>query len=1331
MKRLNLLCQGLAVLITGFSVLLLFPANFASAQAISTGTVVGIVADQTGAVIPGADITLTDTSTRSSRKTVANATGQYVFVSVAPGVYTVSASRQGFSTIVIRNQTVSVGTQTTADFKMPIGAQTNTVEVDANNGSDLQTLNATVGSTVEPEAINSLPAIGRDVSTFATLQPGVTPGGAVAGTVSDQAVFQLDGGNVSDDMDGNQGYVGSSANNPTGVTSLGSGASGVIPMPADSIEEFKVNTAGQTADFNSSSGAQSMVVTKRGRDHWHGTAYEYYLDSSFGGNSWQNNLTKTAKPIYHYNRFGAAEGGRILPQLWGGRTYLFVNYEGFRYPNSATYERVVPSANMRNGIVSFNGNTYNMKAIDPRGIGVAPDVSYMWNTFEPIGNDASCGTLSGAYCDGVNELGYKANVQLPESSNFGVVRIDHDFTQKWRFNSSYRYFNQSQASNSQVDIGGFFSGDKSGVPVATASHPLAPWYFVAGLTTTVTTNTTNDFHYSFLRNDWSWVTNNAPAQVSGLGGAMEPFGESATNVLAPVNVNTSSIRQRTWDGHDNFLRDDVTMLKGNHLLQFGGQYEHNYYYFDRTDNGSGINYTTTYQLGDSNGSGLISLPGLTANGYPTGSGPARVASAVLGMVTDSQVAYTRSGSNLQLNPPLTLAQEQVTVPFYNVYFSDTWHMKPSFTFNYGLGWTMEMPPAEKHSLQVVAVDQSGEPIVAADYLQQRKAAAIQGDVYNPEVGFALTSNVGNGEKYPYNPFYGSFSPRISAAWSPSFSGDGVLHHIFGTSATVIRGGYGRVYGRLNGVGQVLVPLQGAGLIQPVQCRDALATGVCGSSAPNDTTAFRVGVDGTTAPLPPASATLPQPLYPGYNSVESATDSLLDPHFRPNDVDSFNLTYQRQINSKMLVEVGYIGRLIHHEFQSVNINSVPYMMSVGGQTFANAYAAIETAMGCATSAGQCAHTLALATAKNPVFPTVAPQPFFEAALAGTGYCNGYANCTTAVLNKEISNLGQQYVFNLWSDLDGGSAKTGGGFNFPRSMMGTPIPGQANGANGQVGSGIALMTANGHSNYNGGFVSFKVSNWHGLMVQENLTLSKALGTQAAAQSQSGATVFDPFNLDLDYGPQPFDQRVIFNTFMVYTPTWYAHQSGILGRVASGWTFSPILSAGSGSRMRCTTVSGSQSFGSADGANFSDSENCVFTTPYHGGHSAHYNVTGGADAYGNVVGTKVAGTGGAAVNMFQNPVAVYSQVRAPILGIDKRDGTPISGLPYWDMDISVRKNVKISERTSLEASGIITNIFNHNVFANPGFSIASGSVASFGVINSQGNASREIQMGIRANF
>jgi hypothetical protein len=1309
----------------------------AFAQATSTGTVTGVATDATGAVIADAAITMTDTVNGTKRTTTTNKDGQYVLVNVPPATYNITCTKAGFQVDQIVGQAVSVGTQTTANFSMVVGSQTTVVEVQAA-ASDLQTMNATIGDTVNPLEITSLPSVARDVSTFATLQPGVTPGGSVAGTVTDQAVFQLDGGNNSSDMDGSMlNYTGAFGGNTSGVTAIGAGSSGVMPMPQDSVEEFKVATSGQTADFNNSSGMQVQVVTKRGTNTWHGTVYEYYLDSNIGANTWQNNhptvvwgTTYTAKPSNHYNRFGAAAGGPIAPPLLGGKTYFFANYEGFRFPNSATYERAVPSPLMLAGNVSFLNSAgvqtvYNLKTVDPRGIGLNPTVAKMWSTQLPAGNDTSCAGIAGARCDGVNTIGYRANVAIPQKSDFGVARLDHDFGSKWHFMTSYRYFKLINTTTNQVDIGGVLGG-KLGTPTALAARPQDPWYFVAGLTTNISSTFTNDLHYSYLRNVWSWNDANAPAQLSGLGGALEPFGEFSTTVLSPYNVDTQDIRTRFWDGHDHFVRDDLTKLKGNHLVQFGGQYQHNFNFHQRTDNGGGINFTTTYQLGDSSGGGLVALTGLQAAGVPaTGTTNTRILDAALGIVTDSQVAYTRSGNNLSLNAPLTPAQDQATIPYYNLYASDTWHIKPNLTINYGLGWALEMPPVEKTGKQVVLVDSADEPIKTLDFLAARKAAALNGQVYNPEVGFALVGNVGNGLKYPYNPFYGAFSPRISAAWNPHFSNDSFMARIFGTDATVIRGGYGRVYGRLNGVGLVLTPLLGPGLIQAVQCRTANMNGTCASTNPTDSNAFRIGVDGSSAPLTAASATLPQPLYPGYNGAATASSATLDPNFRPNVADSFNLTVQRQINRKMLIEVGYIGRLIHNEFQPYNLNTVPYMMSLGGQSFASAYAAVETAFGCATSAGLCSATTGAATAKVPVYPTVSPQAFFETALAGTGYCTGFANCTTAVVHKQASAFGNQQVFNLWSALDNG------GFNFARSMEGTPIPGGGVGANGQLGSGAGLSASTGYGNYNAGFITFKTTDWHGLTLQENFTYSKALGTGAEAQATSEYTPNDAFDLGKSYGVQDFNQKFIFNTFLVYQTPWYKNQSSLLGRAAGGWTFSPIFTAGTGQPLVCTTFSGAQAFGGADDLNYAATEQCIFTSTYTGGYQTHRGVTGGTDPNGIKVGTTVAAPGPGSVNMFSNPVAVYGQVRPAILGIDNRDSGngPISGLPYWNMDMGIHKNVKIWEHTSLAFSGVITNIFNHNVFSNPGFSIATP--GSFGVVTSQGNKPRQIEMGLRASF
>ena len=100
--------------------------------------------------------------------------------------------------------------------------------------------------------------------------------------------------------------------------------SGVMPTPIDSVEEFKVSTTNQTADFNNSSGMQVSIVTKRGTNAWHGTGYEYYWDNNFSGNTWENNQSGTPVPDWHRSWFGGAVGGPILPKdILGGDTYFF------------------------------------------------------------------------------------------------------------------------------------------------------------------------------------------------------------------------------------------------------------------------------------------------------------------------------------------------------------------------------------------------------------------------------------------------------------------------------------------------------------------------------------------------------------------------------------------------------------------------------------------------------------------------------------------------------------------------------------------------------------------------------------------------------------------------------------------------------------------------------------------------------------------------------------------------------------------------------------------------------------------------------------------------
>jgi hypothetical protein len=1334
------------------AILLVLTAVPVKAQNAATGVVSGQVTDQQGAAITGATVKLTELSTNSVISVTTNEAGRYTFPNVSPGTYDLTVSKEGFSLSKTASQKVDVGLSLTINVSLQVGQTSTVVEVSAAAGAELQTMNATVGSTISGDALQFLPNLGRDASTLATLQVGVTAFGNTAGANQDQNSFQLDGGNNSSDMDGNQRTY-TPGNGYSGTSSTGGSPSGVIPTPVESIEEFKVGTSNQTADFAGAAGSQIQMVTKRGTNTFHGAAYDHYYAANVGAaNLWKNNhvpsagLPYTPLPSTHRNRFGFSGGGPLTPKIGGSKTYFFANYEGFRFPQTTTIERAVPSLLLRNGIVQIpnaqgvylaynlnnvpvtvNGVTYQPATCggsfcDPRGLGFNPLVQQIWNTMMPMPNDPQY-IATGS--DGVNQQGYLANIKLPQSSDFFVVRLDHDFTDKWRFMSSYRYYRFLQYATTQTDIGGVLPGDKFGVPASTAPRPQKPWFWVAGLTGTITPNLTNDFHVSYLRNFWQWATQGGPPQLPGLGGALEIGGEAARlNPLIPYNVDSQNTRQRFWDGQDWLLRDDLSLLHGNHLFQFGGTYQRNFDYHQRNDNGVGIDTSITYQITNGTGINFTSQPaGLPASQVTNWN---NLYAQVLGIVSQPQVMYSRSGPNLMLNPLGTPGFDQSIIPTYNLYFSDTWHMRPTFTLTYGLAYTIERPPSELNGKQVGLTDLSGKPIALADYLAQKKSAALAGQVYDPTVGFATVRNMTPPRDRPFDPFYGGLSPRVAAAWNPNFD-SGLLGSLLGHGKTVIRGGYSRIYGRLNGVGLVLVPLLGTGLLQPVSCIGASRTGQClGNNGVDPMTAFRIGADGLTAPLPAVSQTLPQPYFAGVNGNAAAGDgSVLDPKLKPNHSDEFNFTVQRALSQKLVMEAGYIGRRIRDEFQEINIDAVPYMTTLGGQSFASAYSALYMQL-------------------NSGVTTPTAQPFFEAALGGPGstYCNKFASCTAAV----ASNLGKSsilptQVYNLWNSLNAAPSWTLG-----RTLLSSPATG-----GGPVSTQLASLeyiTSLGRGNYNAAFLSFTAKDWHGITTRSNFTGSRALGTGSLQQSSSSITVVDPWNLHASYGTQPFDIRFVYSQLMVYQVPFFKSQRGALGRVLGGWSISPLFTAQSGAPLQVNVGTGSnsdaQAFGEIYGNNNAAYENAVLTGPYTGGNSAHYNVTstGKAGTNGNPA------TGGSGLNIFADPNATYALFRRPILGYDTSGGGAgvLRGLPSWSLDATISKEIRATERVGATLIIQITNVLNHFQPANPTLNIDSPQ--TWGVITNQattGNLSgiggtadgvpainpRQMEFGLRLHF
>ncbi|MGH9518541.1 MAG: carboxypeptidase regulatory-like domain-containing protein, partial [Terriglobales bacterium] len=914
--------------------------------------------------VPGAAVVLIDDSTGAARVVQSNGVGRYIFLSVNLGTYDITVSKQGFQQSKLAQQKVTVDVTLTANIKMQIGAATQTVEVTSTPGAELQTMSATMGTTISGDAALSLPNLGRDASSLLEYQANTNPmSGNVAGAATDQNSYVLDGGNISSDLDGSSlSYTGGFSTNQSG--------SGVVPTPIESIEEVRVDTNNPSAAYANASGGEIVMATKRGSKDWHGSLYDFYQANWLNANTWSNNRVGIPQQKTHQNRFGGALGGPMLPKMLGGTTYFYFNYEGRRYPQAQTRTLTVPSQLMRQGILQFADGAGNVEqwnlatagtcgpggnlSCDPRHLGINPVVQKIWNTYMPVENNAS------AAGDSLNTQGYQAQINDPIAENSLAFRMDHNFGSNWQLMGSYRYYKTVSPSTSQIDWGGVLPGDKLGVPTVTRHIPVQPRYLVFGLTGQLSPSLTNQTHFNFTRNWWAWETAGVPnlAASSGIAATVNIDNNSGQGLM-PMDEGWGNARQRIWDGNDWNYSDDLSWNKGNHFFSFGGNYLHDWMHHTRDDNAAGSLTKTEYIIGNS-GSVLTSAnfrPPKCSSTLKTGCITASSTSwdtlyyETLGTLSNANVFASRVGPQLTLQPLGTMLFDTSVINSWSVYGADSWHVTPNLTFTYGANWGAQMPPVEQDGKQVALVDAAGAPISEDAYFSAKERAALQGRAYNPVVGYAPVADIHGGEKYPFPPYYGGFSPRLSLAWNPGFKSGGWLASLFGEHATVLRMGWSRVNDRTNGVNMVLVPLLGVGFGQADTCYGVNMTpsGCGGQRTVNATNAFRIGTDGNSVTLPTLTPTLQIPIQPGVNSAPVGNGDTLAPDYRPGVNDQYTVSLQRQLPHQMLLEIGWTGVWSNHVYATEDLNAVPYMFTLGGQTFSQAYAGVANQLNAGTAA----------------------------------------------------------------------------------------------------------------------------------------------------------------------------------------------------------------------------------------------------------------------------------------------------------------------------------------------------------------------------------------------
>jgi hypothetical protein len=343
-----------------------------------TGSITGFVRDASGAYVPGAKVTLTNTATNAQLTIATDANGEFQFPQVAPASYSMVVEAKGFKR-AISTAIVQVDQITHAEFNLEVGDISQSVQVEAA-ASLLETDKSTLSSVVDSRTIANMPLNARQFLDLALITPGALPaangtqGGGfnVAGARSQSNIFLLDG--VSN--------VDTQVNSALGNFRI-----------TDAVQEFSVQTSVATAEFGRGTGGQVSIVTKSGSNQFHGSAFEYFRNSNMDAADFFTNKLKGKKNPLHRNQYGATFGGPI----WRDKTFFFLSWEGFRQVAPQVSTTRVPT--------------------DAERATVTDPISKALLQYWPAPT-------------GVGSTNFIANVGATTFDNTGLVRIDHRFNDR-------------------------------------------------------------------------------------------------------------------------------------------------------------------------------------------------------------------------------------------------------------------------------------------------------------------------------------------------------------------------------------------------------------------------------------------------------------------------------------------------------------------------------------------------------------------------------------------------------------------------------------------------------------------------------------------------------------------------------------------------------------------------------------------------------------------------------------------------------------------------------------------------------------------------------------
>jgi hypothetical protein len=793
MKHMSTSAEGFRLALRGglrfslLTLLLLFTFSFVALA--QEATIVGTVTDPSGSVVPNAKITATNTDMNTSTNTTSNDVGQYVFAGLHIGNYTLKANAPGFKVSEQTGVVLNVGARTRVDFQLQIGATQQSVTVEAN-AIRVQSDTGEVSSVVTGQQISNLATNGRSVFELEALTPGAS---------SAQGDFQVP---TSAGGDFNVSFNGQRMSHNLWLVDGGEaadrgGGGGADVLPSlESIAEFRTLTSNYSAQYGlSSAGTMSMVI-KSGTKQLHAEAFYYGRNDALDARNFFNPAPNKVQEL-RFNDFGFNVGGPVSfhPSKSSPKTFFFYNMEWRRYIQGGLFNVNVPLASIYpdasgagTGVVlpttGANGKTLdvvvpqNIAAIAPGCTGLTPGQPFPNNTIPACAVSANASALlaAGIFPKPTSGWAFIGGGNQPTSGKEELARIDHTFNDKfsvfghWISDQATQTYGTSMWSGDNVPSVGNTFGNPSYSTVVHATYMIRPTLL-------------NEIAFNYNGNRIHILPQGIYQAPSGFTFNRIFTGTNASNRIPSINLSQATgsnytVNWMPWNNtaDDYQVRDDLSWTKGSHQIRIGGGwsiYKKVQDYFASTQGGFGFN-------GSATASATCTNSDTVACGFD-------YADFILGDAQSyNENAYKGTG---HWNAPS---------PF--LYIQDDWRATNRLTLNLGLRWDGIPHTYEANSNQSNFYPSLYDPAAAPTWAAGSNYGQI--DPTSPGLGPSPLAPLQGYQFYLNGMGVGGKNgiPKglASGNWLNLGPRVGFAFDLLGNGKTVIRGGYGVMYERIQG-----------------------------------------------------------------------------------------------------------------------------------------------------------------------------------------------------------------------------------------------------------------------------------------------------------------------------------------------------------------------------------------------------------------------------------------------------------------------------------------------------------------------------------------------------